>query len=180
MFKVNDKVFYPGHGVASIETIEKKVVAGSEVSFFKLQFLFKEMTILVPVRNTDMIGVRSLSDVKEIERSLNELYEQPEQKLNSLDFTPTGWNKRNKEYQQKIQRGGLADLSKVYRDLMFIAKQKDLSFGERNLLNITEDLIIQEIVTVRGQTRDEVIRKIRAPFREYVSFEYNQSQQTPL
>jgi len=63
---------------------------------------------------------------------------------------------------------------------MFIAKQKDLSFGERNLLNITEDLIIQEIVTVRGQTRDEVIREIRGPFREYVSFEYNQSQKTSL
>ena len=173
MFKVSDKVFYPGHGVASIESIDEKIIAGTDVSFFKLQFLFKEMTILVPVKNTDAIGVRALSEVEEIVKSLNELYKQPKQKLNSLDFTPTGWNKRNKEYQQKIQRGSLADLSKVYRDLMFIAKQKDLSFGERNLLNITEDLIIQEIVTVRGQTRDEVIREIRGPFREYVSFEYN-------
>mgnify|MGYP006432855057 CR=1 FL=1 len=146
MFKLKDKVFYPGHGVANIDSIENKVIAESAVSFFKLQFLFKEMTILVPVKNVESIGVRALSKLSDIDKALNELYQPPEQKLGSVDFTPTGWNKRNKDYQLKIQRGSLAELTKVYRDLMFIAKQKDLSFGERNLLNMTEDLIIQEIV----------------------------------
>jgi len=176
MFKLNDKVFYPGHGVAQIVSIDDKHVAGSKVSFFKLKFIFKEMTILVPIKNVDAIGVRSLSTKEDVVKALNELYKLPENQLGSVDFTPTGWNKRNKEYQQKIQKGCLVDLARVYRDLMFIAKQKDLSFGEKSLLSTTEDLIVQEIMVIRSDERDEAVREIRAPFREYVSIEGGQKQ----
>jgi len=60
--------------------------------------------------------------------------------------------------------------------LMFIAKQKDLSFGEKSLLSTTEDLIVQEIMVIRSDERDEAVREIRAPFREYVSIEGGQKQ----
>ena len=167
-FKIKDKVFYPGHGVAVIESIDDKTVAGNVVSLYKLCFLSKEMTILVPVNNVVSIGVRNLSSTVAVDKALNELYKQPEQKVGGLDFTPSGWNKRNKEYQLKIQNGGLIDLAKIYRDLMFVAKHKELSFGERNLLNMTEDLIIQEVVIVKDKSREEVLREIRNPFREYL------------
>jgi CarD family transcriptional regulator len=175
-FQIKDKVFYPGHGVAVVESLDKKVIAGNEVSFFKLCFLAKEMTILVPERNVDSIGVRCLSSTALVDRALNELYVQPEQKIGNLDFTPSGWNKRNKEYQLKIQNGGLIDLAKIYRDLMFVAKHKELSFGERNLLNMTEDLLLQEIVIVRKKGREEVLREIRSPFREYMGVEGSETQ----
>ncbi|MBU1008365.1 hypothetical protein KKA53_04800 [Candidatus Dependentiae bacterium] len=170
MFKVSEKVIYPGHGVAVIEEKVEKVIAGNTINFFKLCFLYKDMTVLVPVNNAAHMSIRCLSNQKEVKAALNELYQSPERKLENLDFTPSGWNKRNKDYQLKIEGGALLDLAKIYRDLMFVAKQKELSFGERNLLQMTEDLLAQEIEIVTKSGRDDVLRQIRGPFKEYVTF----------
>ena len=131
------------------------------------------MTVLVPVNNAPRMAIRHLSSDCEVKKALNELYQPPERKLETLDFTPSGWNKRNKDYQLKIEGGALLDLAKIYRDLMFVAKQKELSFGERNLLQMAEDLLSQEIEIVNNNDRDSVLRQIRSPFKEYVSFPTN-------
>lgn len=170
MFKLDEKVIYPGHGVAVVEEIAEKVVAGNKIKFFNLKFLYKEMTVLVPINNASHLSIRNLSSRSQIQKILNDLSKTPEKKLDNVDFTPSGWNKRNKDYQLKIQGGALSDLAKIYRELMFVAKQKDLSFGERNLLQLTEDLLAQEIEIVTNSDRDTVLRKIRSPFKEYVSF----------
>lgn len=167
MFKVNDKVVYPGYGVASIEEVIEKNVAGVAVSFFKLSFVFKDMTILVPLHNLGASGVRYLSGDKEVVEALDELLRTPERKLESLDFTPSGWNKRNKEYNSRIQSGKLLELIKIYRDIMHVARQKELSFGEKTLLNTTEDLIAQELITIRGCERDDIVQALREPFRQF-------------
>ena len=173
MFKIKEKVIYPGHGVAAVEEVVEKIVAGSNIRFFKLHFLYKDMTVLVPVNNAPHMAIRHLSSEDKIQKVLNELSKSPERKLENLDFTPSGWNKRNKDYQLKIQGGAIIDLVKIYRELMFVAKQKELSFGERNLLQLTEDLIAQEIEVVMKNNRDTVLRQIRSPFKEYVSFPSN-------
>lgn len=165
MFKLNDKVIYPGHGVANVESITEKVIAGTSVLFIKLSFLFKDMTILVPIYNADSIGLRYPSTSKGVKDSMDELCRKPEKKLESLDFTPSGWNKRNKDYQLKIQGGRLLDIVKIYRDLMYISLQKELSFGERTLLQNVEDLIAQELQVVKSLSRDAIIQDIRTPFK---------------
>jgi CarD family transcriptional regulator len=173
MFKINEKVVYPGHGVAVVEEVVEKLVAGNKISFFKLRFLCKEMTVLVPINNAPHMAIRQLSKSKEVKTILDELGKTPERTLENVDFTPSGWNKRNKDYQMKIQGGALIDLAKIYRELMFISKQKELSFGEKNLLHLAEDLLVQEIGVVSGQSRDTVVRNIRSYFKDYVSFPPN-------
>ena len=170
MFKIQEKVIYPGHGVAQIEEIVEKSVAGNKIKFFKLCFLCKDMTVLVPINNAPHMAIRKLSSKQEVKKALDELLRPPERKLENLDFTPSGWNKRNKDYQLKIQGGALLDLSKIYRDLMFVAKQKELSFGERNLLQLAEDLLVQEIEIVTTKDRSIVLNQIRSQFKDYVSF----------
>jgi len=173
MFKISQKVVYPGHGVAEVKEVVEKVVAGNSIRLFKLQFLYKDMTVLVPVNNAPHMDIRALSTSQETKVALDELKKAPERRLENLDFTPSGWNKRNKDYQLKIQSGALLDLSKIYRDLMFVAQQKELSFGERNLLQLTEDLLAQEIEITMKSSRSAVLREIRSPFKEYVSFPPN-------
>ncbi len=36
MFRIDDRVVYPGHGVAKIPRIVKKVVGGREAAFYEL------------------------------------------------------------------------------------------------------------------------------------------------
>jgi CarD family transcriptional regulator len=165
MFQINDKVIYPGHGVANVESIAEKNVGGSTVKFLKLSFLFKDMTILVPLYNETLIGLRYPSSSETLEETMGVLCKKPDKKLESIDFTPSGWNRRNKEYQMKILSGQLIEIAKIYRDLMYISLQKDLSFGERTLLQNIEDLLAQEIQVVKNTTRESVIQDIRSPFK---------------
>lgn len=169
MFEFNDKVFYPGHGVANVDGIIEKEVAGSCLKFIKLSFLHKDMMILVPLYNTDSIGLRSISSEDCVNKVLEELHRGPERKLESIDFTPSGWNRRHKEYQLKILGGKLIDIIKIYRDLMYISQQKELSFGERTLLQSVEDLLAQEIQSVRKTSREEVIQELRCPFKQILN-----------
>lgn len=164
MYKLEDKVVYPGHGVAVIENIIEKKVGDKSLSFFKLKFIYKDMTILVPVAATSYT-IRSLCSWKEIDQALTEL-SKPPKKLETLDFTPSSWNKRNKNYQLKIQGGNLIDIIVIYRDLMVTAKYKDLSFGEKNLLQLAEELLLQEILEVKNLNRDIIIQELRRNFRQ--------------
>lgn len=165
MFQINDKVIYPGHGVANIESVTEKNVAGATVKFLKLSFLFKDMTILVPLYNETLVGLRYPISADVLQDIFDELGKKPDKKLESVDFTPSGWNRRHKEYQLKILSGKLIEIAKIYRDLKYISLQKDLSFGERTLLQNIEDLLAQEIQVVKDTTRESVIEDIRSPFK---------------
>lgn len=182
MFQVGDKVVYPGHGVAMVEKVEEKTVEQHTMRFFKLKFLYKDMTVLVPIsRNNEAVGIRSLSSTTEIETALCQLTKDAK-KLDATDFTPSSWNKRNKNFQLKIQSGSIVDIATIYRDLMHCARYKELSFGEKNLLGLAEELLLQEVVLVKKQTRDEVISTLRQPFSQfgYVSHMVHSAQAPAL
>ncbi len=168
MFNLNDHVIYPGHGVALVADIIEKMVSGTTIRFLKLNFLFKDMTILVPTYNIATIGIRYPSPQADVDSALQELTKLPEKKLESIDFTPSGWNRRHKDYQVKIQSGKLLEIAKIYRDLMHVAQQKDLSFGERTVLQTTEELIAQEIQVVKKREREHVVHILRAPFKQFI------------
>jgi len=167
MFKLNDNVIYPGHGVAVVEEIIEKTVSGAPIQFFKLTFLFKDMTILAPLYNSTVIGIRCPSSVAEIDQAVGELAKKPDKKLESIDFTPSGWNRRHKDYQLKIQNGRLLDVAQIYRDLMYISQQKDLSFGERAVLQIVEELFVQEVQIVLSHEREVVVQMLRSSFKQF-------------
>jgi CarD family transcriptional regulator len=168
MFKLHDHVIYPAHGVAVVSEISEKMIAGVAIQFLKLNFVFKDMMILVPTYNIATIGIRYPSSEQEVNSAIYELSKKPEKVLDSIDFTPSGWNRRHKEYQLKIQDGKLIEVAKIYRDLMFIAQQKDLSFGERTVLLSTEELLVQEMQIVKLKDRDVVIQLLRNPFKQFI------------
>src|SRR5690348_1952666 len=101
MFNLDDKVVYPGHGVAKISRIVEKMVGGAATCFYELEFLNKEMTILVPMYSLTSVGIRKLSSCENI-NAMFKLLAEPPAKLN-YELTASNWNKRNKEYQGKIR-----------------------------------------------------------------------------
>lgn len=163
MFTLNEKVVYPGHGVAKVSQIIEKKIAGSLVKLFELRFINKDMTILVPIHNFSSVGIRPLSTSESIETIFKVLSERV---LNmSRESVACNWNKRNKEYQCKLRTGHIKDISEIYRDLKCIAIYKELSFGEKNLLEQTESLLVEEIALVVQLEHDQVLELLRAPFK---------------
>lgn len=160
MFAIKDKVVYPGHGVAIINRIIEKEFRGQKTCFYELSFLNKEATVLVPTLSTDDVGIRALSTREAIDDALKTLTE-PAKRLPSTEFVSTNWSKRNKDYQLKLRSGSLKGLSEIYRDLRFVSKHKELSFGEKSLLNQAEMLLVEEISIVRQMAIEQTIRDLR-------------------
>ena len=90
----------------------------------------------------------------------------------------SSWNKRNKQYQYKIKTGDILEISKIYRDLQCMSKEKDLSFGEKNLLNQTEALLVEEISAVKNLVEEQAIQTLRAIFMGIHSATHNNHAST--
>lgn len=160
MFCLQEKVVYPGHGVAQIERYVTKIVGGKEATFYELVFLNKDMTVLVPTDNAQSVGLRPLSSHECIQDVFTTLTT-PARRINHLEFSASNWNKRNKEYQSKLKMGDLRELSEMYRDLHYISTQKELSFGEKNLLSQIEGLLVEEISLVEQLGQEKTIEHLR-------------------
>ena len=161
MFALNEKVVYPGHGVARISCVLEKVIGGNITRFFELTFYRKEMTILVPMDSSKTVGLRRLSSRENVSSALKILAEPIE---TSYDNSASNWNRRNKEYQCKLRSGNIYDICRIYRDLKRIAVKKELSFGEKNLLSKTELLLAEEISIVSDLQEEKTIEKLRSIF----------------
>jgi CarD family transcriptional regulator len=160
MFCIQEKVVYPGHGVAHIKRIIKKLVGGKEASFYELVFLNKDMTILVPTENAEAVGLRSLSSheyVLGVFSTLTKPGHPP-----TPEFTPANWSKRNKDYQTKIKNGDLKELCMIYRDLHAISTHKELSFGEKTLFQQIESLLVEEISLVEKVGEEKTMEHLRS------------------
>lgn len=177
MYSLNEKVVYPGHGVASITRVIEKNVSGCMTKFFELKFLNKEMTILLPVDNIPAVGVRKLSSEKNIEK-IYHLLEEPVDDAKSREFfKASSWNKRSKQYQFKLRSGDIVEISKIYKDLQYASRQKGLSFGERNLLNQTEMLLAQEISIVQNVMEERAVEQLRSFFKSFAKKVTSKSMQ---
>lgn len=160
MFGINQKVVYPGHGVAIVQRILEKSLAGKIAYFYELKFVHKDMTILVPVDNIASVGVRELSSIQQVTLVYGFL-RAPAVKISQQDLTASSWNKRSKKYQFLLRTGDIFEIAKIYKDLSFIASFKELSFGERALLAQTEGLLVQEIAFVENRAEQDVAEQIR-------------------
>jgi CarD family transcriptional regulator len=165
-FCLNEKVVYPGHGVAQIHRIVEKLIAGNRACFFELKFLNKDMTILVPTNNLTSVGIRRLSSTEHITDIFKTLM-QPSTRI-SYDAV-TNWNKRNKDYQCKLRTGDLLEICKIYRDLKNMSVYKELSFGEKALLQQTEMLLAQEISLVQNMEEEKAVEHLRSLFIKHAA-----------
>lgn len=159
MFNQDEYVVYPGHGAAKILRVLERKVGVQSTLFYELRFINKDMTILVPIDKIDSIGIRKLSSQNDIGNMFKMLSDpvvvvHQEAVLN--------WNKRNKEYQNKIRTGKLREICEIYRMLKHIELRKELSFGEKSILNQTESLLVEEIILVCDMRRDAVITQLRS------------------
>ena len=91
------------------------------------------------------------------------LLEEPVNK--KTDVAIANWSKKNKAYQCAIRTGDLEEVCRIYRELTTIAVQKELSFGEKNLLHRTENLLVEEISLASNISVDDVRDRLRTTIR---------------
>ena len=158
MFNTGDIAVYPAHGVGIIESVETKEISGEEQSFLTMRILDNDMTIMVPMANIDRVGLREVIDIKQIK----EVYKILQDESPKMDGKT--WNKRFREYSEKIKIGSPADIAEVMRDLMNLKNSKGLSFGERKMLDSVKSLLSQEIALATDEKVASVEEKMSKIF----------------
>lgn len=154
MFKVGDIVVYPAHGVAEVETLEDREISGSRMSFIILKILDTQMTVMVPVANVKNVGIRELIKNKGIDQVMDILRQR------SVQVDNQTWNRRYREYMEKIKSGSAFEIAEVLRDLNILKRGKELSFGERKMYDTAKNLLVNEISISRKLDRKDAEKMI--------------------
>jgi len=158
-FKIGDLAVYPAHGVGRIEAIETRVVNGEEHDFYIMKILENNMVIMIPTWNVESVGLRDVIGEKEIPKIMKVMTSKRD-----LAIDNQTWNRRYREYMDKIKTGSLYEVAEVFRDLSLLKLTKDLSFGERKLYDTAHNLLVKELSTAKNSDEKTVASEIEALF----------------
>jgi CarD family transcriptional regulator len=161
MFAVGEVVVYPGHGVCKIEKIVERIISGANKRFFLLRALGAEMCILIPEDKIENAGLRHVVDVQTAERILAILKEPDVDKVEN-NHNKQSWNRRFREYMERIKTGNTVQIAQVLRTLSSVGLTKCLSFGEKRILNTSKALLAQEIAVAKRCSTDRALNEIEA------------------
>ncbi len=160
-FKVGDNAVHLSHGVGVVKGIEERVFSGGMKQFVYILEIHDNgapKKVFVPIENSAQ-RLRPIIKQKEVE----EVYKILRKKEPSAIDHQT-WNRRYREYMEKIHTGQVQEIAEVLRALFLLKHDKDLSFGERKLLDQAKTLLVKELSLAQNIGEDQVERELEAIF----------------
>jgi CarD family transcriptional regulator len=153
-FQIGDKAVYPVHGVAEVVALEQRDIGGSQTPVYILKILDTGLKIMVPTTNAGSVGLRDLITSKQVKEVYSIL------KSRDIPRDTQTWNRRYREYMEKIKTGSVFEIAEVLRDLCVLRATKELSFGERKMLDTARGLLIKELALAKGVSDDKIAADI--------------------
>ncbi len=158
-FEKGDLCVYPAHGVGKIESIECREIGGCKQDFYIMKILENNMVIMIPTMNVNAVGLRDVIPKDDITKIYDVMQDRRKNRIDNQT-----WNRRYREYMDKIKTGSLYDVAEVFRDLYLLKLSKDLSFGERKLLDTAQGLLLKELCAVLEKDEEDVMAEINTLF----------------
>ena len=81
----------------------------------------------------------------------------------AVDLQP--WSRRFRAYTEMIKSGSPYEVAKVLRDMYRLKFDKDLSFGERRLLDQAKSLLFKELALARRIPEEKLQAEVAEIFR---------------
>lgn len=139
--------------------IENRNIGGSSQDFYVLKIVENGMRVMVPITAVAQVGLRPVMGKKEADKVLG-ILRAPEV---AVDVQP--WNRRFRAYTEMLKSGSPYEIAKVLRDMYRLKFDKNLSFGERRLLDQAKNLLVKELALskkVEVSAIEEELQKIFA------------------
>ena len=127
------------NGVGKVTAIESKEIFGKKHEFYSIQILENGMKIMIPKDNVASVGLRPIISREEAAKVIGILRE------TDVKIDNQTWNRRYREYMEKIKTGSVYEIAEVLRDLFLLKVDKELSFGERKMLDTARGLLLKEL-----------------------------------
>jgi CarD family transcriptional regulator len=157
-FDVGDKVVYPHHGAAVIERRETRTAFGEEKEYFFLRLSYGDLTAMVPVDNTEEVGLREVIDADEVTEVFDLLAKKDAR-------MPTNWSRRFKNHAEKLKSGDVYEVAEVVRNLSQRDAEKGLSAGEKRMLAKAREILISELIFALDVPAEEAEAKLDEALR---------------
>ena len=158
MFATGDMAVYPAHGVGVIEAIETQTIGGVDQTFYVMKILDNDMTIMIPTANSSNVGLRAIISPDEVQQVLDILMER------DIKISAQTWNRRYRDYMEKIKTGSVFEVAAVLRDLYLLSDDKELSYGERKMMDTAKSLLVKEISLARKENEQDVEHEVEKIF----------------
>ena len=143
LLKVGDKAVYPGHGVGQITSIEDKDIMGNKLTFYSMEIFESGTKIMIPKNRLKSIGIRPVASKKQAKEVINILSDKNNEE--NQKFSGKNWQKRHQSYMDKIKTGSIYEIAKVIRDLNHIKEEKELSYGEKRMMDKAKNILYSEL-----------------------------------
>jgi CarD family transcriptional regulator len=157
-FKVGDRAVHLSYGVGTIKGIEEREFIPGKVQKFyilEIQDSGAPKKCFVPF-DSYIERLRPIIDKDTAKEILTYL----EKGKPSIDART--WNMRYREYMGRIHTGDAKQIAEVFLSLIHLKKDKDLSFGERKLLDQAKMLLIKELSIAQDMSESEVEEELEA------------------
>ena len=159
-FNIGDKAVVPALGVGIIKGTSSEDIDGECYELYVIKILDNGLTYKVPVDNTGANAIREVIPASAVEM----VYEVLRDRSKPADKQT--WNRRYREYMNKIKSGDPLEVSAVLRDLARLRSEKTLSFGERKMYDQAHSLIVQELAVARDVDEQSIKKEIEEIFKE--------------
>ena len=137
-FKVGEVVVYPHHGAARIADIEQREMGGETLDFLVLNILQSDLSVRVPIKNAELVGVRDVVGEEGLRKVFSVLCE--------TDVEEAGnWSRRYKANQERLASGDINKVAEVVRDLWRRDQGRGLSAGEKRMLGKARQVLVGEL-----------------------------------
>jgi CarD family transcriptional regulator len=155
VFKSGDMAVHPKHGVGEVVEVEERDVGGRKTTFYVLKIVDTGLKVMVPTDAAARVGLRPVMKKREAQKILD-ILKTPEV---AVDVQP--WNRRFRAYTEMLKSGLPSEIAKVLRDMYRLKFDKDLSFGERRLLDQARSLLVQELALAKKVKPDSIEGEIQ-------------------
>jgi CarD family transcriptional regulator, regulator of rRNA transcription len=155
LFKINELIVYPAHGVGRVVQIEEQEIAGIKLELYIVDFDKEKLRLKVPTSKSEQKGMRKLADKPLIDHAMKVL-------KGRARIKRTMWSRRAQEYEAKINSGDLIAVAEVVRDLYRSERQPEQSYSERQLFEQALERMAREIAAVKKIDDDMAIKEIEA------------------
>ena len=158
-FKVGEVVVYPHHGAAKIADIAQREIGGETLDYLVLQILQSDLEVRVPVKNTELVGVRDVVNEEGLQKVFSVLREEDVEEAGN-------WSRRYKANQERLASGDINKGAEVVRDLWRRDQGKGLSAGEKRMLGKARHILVGALALAepvdekKVEEMEEAIRKI--------------------
>ncbi|MGC9333354.1 MAG: CarD family transcriptional regulator [Anaerolineae bacterium] len=152
-YAVGDKVVHPSHGPGQIISVERKELIDEAKRYYVIQIPVQDLTVYVPWRKVDKVGVRPAMSRAKLSRVLETLRARPR-------HLPPDHKDRQQLVWEKLKTGHVIQIAEVVRDLVWHKELAHLTKKDSDYLDRGRRLLAAEMALVSDSDIDDAERRI--------------------